>query len=121
MKKVRIIDLERKRRITVNAYISQLRCNKCNVKFPQWRVQSERRCIYCHSQLGPCEWGIRWERLKWERYFNRVKEELGLGDSFLPFIVRGKDGRFYLQFIAPSLLFSVVDTRLIPIEVEFRQ
>ncbi len=120
MEKVRIIDPERRRRITVNAYISQFRCDKCDIKFPHWRyAQSEpRRCIFCHSMVEPCEWGIRWGRLK---YFDKLRKELGLGSSFLPFIVKEKDGRFYLQFIAPSLLFSIVDGNLIPIEVEFRK
>jgi hypothetical protein len=50
-----------------------------------------------------------------------VREELGLGYSFHPHIVK-EGGQFYLQFIAKvSPLVSVVDERLLPVIVEFRQ
>jgi hypothetical protein len=123
MQRVRIIDRQRKRHLTVDIYPGAFRCGQCGTEFPAWgyRDNESRQCLYCDSPLEVCEWRIRWNKQKWEKYFDRVREELGLGNSFLPFIVRGKDGRFYLQFIAPSLLFSVVDKSLTPIEVEFRQ
>jgi hypothetical protein len=124
MEKVRIIDLERKRRLTVNVYVTGLRCVNCGTKFPaSWYDKDEpRRCLYCESPLEPSEWRVRWDRQKWEKYFDKVREELGLGWSYYPHIVKDENGQFHLQFIATvSPLMAIVDQRLLPIEVEFRQ
>jgi hypothetical protein len=122
--KVRIIDLERKRRLTVDAYVKGLRCVNCGAKFPasSYAEDEPRQCLYCGSLLEPSEWRVRWDKRKWEKYFDKVREELGLGWSYYPHLVKDENGQFHLQFIATvSPLMAIVDQRLLPIEVEFRQ
>jgi hypothetical protein len=117
--RVRIIDRQRKRRLTVDIYASGLRCGQCGAEFLAYG--EPRQCLYCDSPLYVCEWKIKWDKQKWEKYFDRVREELGLGWSYQPHLFKDKSGQFYLRFSAKILpIAAIVDPRLLPIEVEFR-
>jgi hypothetical protein len=118
--RARIIDRQRKRRLTVDIYVSGLRCGQCGAEFLAWNDEP-RQCLYCDLPLEVCEWRIKWDKQKWEKYFDRVREELGLGWSYQPCLFKDKSGQFYLRFSAKILpLVAIIDPRLLPIEVEFR-
>jgi hypothetical protein len=124
MQRVRIIDRQRKRRLTVDIYASGLRCEQCGAELLALRYRDDepRQCIYCDSPLDVCEWRVKWDKQKWEKYFDKVREELGLGWSYQPRLFKDKSGQFYLRFSAQILpIAAIVDQRLLPVEVEFRQ
>jgi hypothetical protein len=120
-RKVRLHDTQRKRRLTIEVFLDSLRCANCQLEFNAARFSEDEphECPFCHRPLKAFRWQIGWNRQKWESYFTKVREELGLGWAYSPYLVN-VDGQFYLQFIAPiSPLVQAVDLRLQPVTADF--
>jgi hypothetical protein len=119
--KVRLHDTQRKRRLTIEVFLDGLRCANCQLEFnaASFSEDEPHECPLCHRPLEAFRWQMGWNRQKWEGYFAKVREELGLGWAYSPYLVN-VDGQFYLQFIAKiSPLVQAVDLRLQPVTVDF--